>query len=101
MKTHKQNPIQVGDKVSIQYAADRYPATVVEVLRNGRTVVVRQDIARPMPDARPMSNQWQLFDNPDGAVQEFTLRNDGSYRAKNTYSPFLTRGWSHYYSYEF
>ncbi len=92
---------EIGDKVSMQYFADRYPGTVVGVLRNGRTIQVRHDTARPVPGSEPMSNTWQLFDNPAGHVEEYTLRNDGSYRLKNSYSARLVSGWSHYYSYEF
>ncbi|MCA1800421.1 MAG: hypothetical protein LC650_03935 [Actinobacteria bacterium] len=97
----RNQPYQIGDRVSMQYVADRYPGTVVDVQRGGRTLIVRQDTALPAPDAEPMSNKWTITENPDGGTETFTLRNDGSYRARHVSSPFLTNGWSHYYSYEF
>lgn len=92
---------EIGERVSMQHVADRYPGTVVGIERGGRTLLVRRDNAMPDPDSEPMSNKWIITENPDGYVEPFTLRNDGTYRAQSSSWPFLTPGWSHYYSYEF
>lgn len=89
----------IGDRVSMQHVADRYPGTIVGM--RGGILLVRRDTAEPTPGSEPMSNDWVISENPDGMVQEYTRRKDGSYRAKGSSFPVLVPGWSHYYSYEF
>lgn len=84
----------------MQHVADRYPATIIGQGR-AQTFLVQRDRAVPDPSFPAMSNRWLIYRDTDGPIYEFTLRRDGSYRAKGSKYPVLTKGWSHYYSYEF
>lgn len=96
----KTNP-EVGDRVSMQHVADRYPGTVVAVSPSGHTVTVRRDRAMPSKNSQPMSNQWDIYEDPTGIEEKYTRRKDGSYRHVGSSHPYLVSGWSHYHSYEF
>lgn len=89
----------VGDRVSMQHVADRYPGTVIEVGK--REILVREDSHRRREGAAPYTQDWIIEENPDGPVRKFTLRKDGRWRGVGSTVPILGHGWSYYHSYEF
>jgi hypothetical protein len=73
----------VGVGVTEIMWTDRRAGTIIEVKRNGRTLVVQYDEAI-RTDANGMSDaqSYRFERNTDAATREFTLRKDGTYRVK-------------------
>ena len=111
----------VGDRCSYSYHTDIHPATVVEVKRNGREVVVRTDNAELAEGEKPeiivggfaghCTNQrelkYDITENPDGALVTLVLR---KWRGRYVWThknnnpdgcQRLTAGWRKFYDYNF
>jgi hypothetical protein len=94
---------EIGMGATVSYAADSHAMTIIEVSQNGKTVIVQRDSAKATGES--MSNTWITTPNPQGATQEFTLRQNGRYVAAGESMKNGTKlhiGSRHeYYSYEF
>ena len=72
-----------GDGATIGIGSDCYPATVIEVSPNGKTVTVQYDFATPIKNFDFYGNQVYSFEcNRNGAIEVWTLRNHGRYARK-------------------
>ena len=74
---------KVGVGATIGIGSDCYPATVIEVSKNGRTVTVQMDNYKPSEGYEYYGNQvYDFIPNPNGAKEVWTLRNHGRYARK-------------------
>lgn len=95
---------EVGDGATILMWSDRHAATIVDIVpfKSGpnkgkpRTVTVQEDRAtRVDNNGMSDSQEWEFDRDPDGAVQTFTARRDGSFKG-------LLIGYrKHYYDFSF
>jgi hypothetical protein len=71
----------VGMGVTINYWSDRDPATVIQVLHNGRRLILQKDIAVRI-DTNGMSEcqDYDFFPDAEGSILHASLRKDGTYR---------------------
>jgi len=68
----------VGKGCSYGAGSDSYPATIVEVSKDGKTIWVTDDSHKPTEDYDYYSNQSHTFkSNMDGARTCYTLRKNG------------------------
>lgn len=99
-------PITPGDGATVLSWSDRQAATVTRVSPNGKTIAIREDIAKRTDD-RGMSDSQSYAYTFDfsAAEREWTLRTDGRWRARGTTkrtSPGLALGYrDHYHDYSF
>lgn len=71
----------LGMGATIHVGSDSYPATVIQVTRNGKRVVVQEDIATRIDNNGMSDSQDYTYEpNPDGEIHVATLRKDGRYR---------------------
>ena len=79
LSTHRNFIIPVvGEGVTIGIGSDRYPATIIEVSKNLKKIVVQYDIATPAPDCDIYSNQnWVITSDPNGRTRTYTWRKRG------------------------
>lgn len=72
---------QIGMAATICHWSDRTPATVIEISRNGKRLVLQEDISI-RTDTNGMSEmQSYLYKiDPHGCLYHATLRKDGRYR---------------------
>jgi hypothetical protein len=107
MNTETMNQIpRVGDGVTIAYFSDRKACTILEVSKSGKKVIVQMD-SMVRVDQRGMSDaqEYRYERNPEGSIQEFSLRNNGRWvrvgeNAKNG-TGLITTGRYGYYDYSF
>jgi len=82
-KNKQQTPVLViGDGATYFVGSDRYPYTIVEISKTGKTVKVQRDNAKntvAWPD-----QEWKFTANPDAPIETLTKRSDGAYRQKGT-----------------
>lgn len=68
----------VGMGASYGAGSDSYPATIVEVSSNGKTIWVTEDLYKPTKDFDFYSNQSYTYkSNMGGARRCYTLRKNG------------------------
>lgn len=86
LQTHRNFVIPVvGQGATVSIGSDCYPATVIEVSKNLRTVTIQMDTYTPAPGYEYFGNQvHEFFPNPDGAIEIWTLRNHGRYAKKGS-----------------
>lgn len=73
----------LGMGATIGIGSDCYPATVIEVSANGKTIKVQRDNYTPSAGYDYFGNQVHTFSmNPDGITEVWTLRNHGRYVRK-------------------
>lgn len=79
-KSITSNPT-VGEGATIYYYSDRKPATVVQVGRNGKRIIMQEDIATRI-DKNGMSEvqSYEYKSDPNGEILIATLRKDKTYR---------------------
>lgn len=78
----------VGMGATIHVGSDAYPATVIQVTRNGRRVVIQEDIATRIDQNGISEIQEYTYEpNPQGTIHVVTLRKDGQYRESGTTTP--------------
>lgn len=80
LTTHRNFKIPyVGEGVTYGWGSDRYPATIIEVSKNLRTIVIQDDTATPIKEGYDYySNQkYDITPNPEGGKQTFTWRDRG------------------------
>lgn len=92
----------VGVGVTEIMWTDRKAGTIIEVKRNGKTLVVQYDKAT-RTDANGMSDaqSYSFERDANGATREFTLRKDGTYRAKGGTGRLIVGVRDHYHDYSF
>jgi hypothetical protein len=74
-----------GMGVTLGIGSDRYPATIIEVSENKKTVIVQQDIFRPAKGYEYYGNQvYEFEENPIGRQYCFTLRKNGRWKEKGS-----------------
>ena len=73
--------IMVGMGATICYYSDREPATLIQILHNGRRIVLRTDKSiRTDNNGMSEIQKYNYEPDPNGAIHIATLRKDGSYR---------------------
>lgn len=69
---------EIGMGATIHFYTDRHAATVVDVSKSGRRIVVREDKAiRTDSNGSSESQSYRYEPNPGGAEHVFTLRKNG------------------------
>lgn len=82
----------VGMGATLHVGSDSYPATVIQVTRNGKRVVIQEDIATRIDNNGMSDSQDYTYEpNPEGELTVVTLRKDGSYRIEGQYGRGSTR----------
>lgn len=76
----RQQEPEVGMGATILMWTDRHAATVTEVSKSGKRIVVQEDTAR-RTDSNGMSDMqsYEFTPNPEGAKRAFTLRKNGAW----------------------
>jgi len=93
---------EVGMAATIHIGSDSHPATVIQVTRNGKRVVVQEDLAtRTDNNGMSESQQYTYQADPTGAIYIATLRKDGSYRVTGGKMPIHLGSRRKYYDYSF
>ena len=76
----KPEDIVVGDGATKCYMSDRVPCTVVEVLSEGKTVIVQEDRAIRTDRNGISEDQTYVYTPcPAGIKEKYTLRKNGRY----------------------
>jgi len=92
----------VGMGATIHVGSDSYPATVIQVTRNGKRVVIQEDIAiRIDNNGMSESQEYTYEPNPQGTIHIVTLRKDGRYRESGTTTPVSIGFRRKYYDFSF
>ncbi len=93
---------EVGMGATICYWSDRHAATIIQVTRNGKRIVLQEDIAI-RTDSNGMSEMqtYQFERDPNGALHIATKRKDGSYRITGGKTRVSIGNRSEYYDYSF
>lgn len=93
---------EVGMAATIQIGSDSYPATVIQVTRNGKRVVVQEDLSTRI-DNNGMSDsqQYQYQIDLTGTIYIATLRKDGTYRVTGGKLPIHLGSRRKYHDYSF
>lgn len=101
-KSTTSNIPTVGMGATIHVGSDSYPATVIQVTRNGKRVVVQEDTATRI-DSNGMSEsqQYTYEPNPQGTIHIATLRKDGRYRETGGKTPISIGSRRKYYDFSF
>jgi hypothetical protein len=95
-------PPEVGMGATIQIGSDSIPATIIQVTRNNRRVVVQEDLAtRTDNNGMSDSQQYTYQADPQGAIYIATLRKDGKYRLEGGKTPVTLGFRRKYYDYSF
>ena len=75
------NLVKVGIGATICMWSDRRAATIIRVEKNGKVIIVQEDIAiRIDKNGMSESQEYQYKENPNGSIQAFSFRKDGTYR---------------------
>lgn len=84
----------VGNGTTMGSGSDRYPGTIIEVRRNGATVVVQSDAYKRVGEVNIYSEMqdYEFFTNVNGSTREYTRRADGHYLLKGQNFGYLTIG---------
>lgn len=78
----------IGMGATIHVGSDSYPATVIQVTRNGKRVVIQEDIATRIDNnGLSESQEYTYMPNPQGEIHIVTLRKDGRYRETGGKTP--------------
>lgn len=101
-KSTTSNIPTVGMGATIHVGSDSYPATVIQVTRNGKRVVIQEDIATRI-DSNGMSESqdYKYEPNPQGEIHIVTLRKDGRYRETGGKTPVSIGFRRKYYDFSF
>lgn len=92
----------IGMGATIHVGSDAYPATVIQVTRNGKRVVIQEDIATRIDNNGMSESQDYTYEpNPEGEIHVVTLRKDGRYRESGTTTPVSIGFRRKYYDYSF
>ena len=92
----------VGVGVTEIMWTDRKAGTIIEVKRNGRTLVIQYDKAIRTDGLGMTDAQTYRFErDTDGATREFTLRKDGTYRVKGGSGRLILGVRDSYHDYSF
>jgi len=86
------NP-EVGDRVTYCIGSDRYASTVVK--RTKCRVTTRSDRVRQVGQYHG-DQRWIAVVDPNGRMDEFTLRPDGIWRPKGRACGYLVQGSHHH-----
>ncbi len=101
-KSTTSNMPTIGMGATIQVGSDSYPATVIQVTRNGKRVVVQEDIATRIDNnGMSESQEYTYQPNPEGTIHIATLRKDGRYRETGGKTPISIGFRRKYYDYSF
>jgi hypothetical protein len=110
-KEFTKDTLKVGDKVHRIMWSDRIPATVIEVRRNGREIVIQEDEATAAKSGLPIGHQdWEITRNTSGPLTILTWRSRNGkpvgYVPKGVNSPScmwnsVAPGWTYYYDWSF
>jgi len=74
-----------GMGVTLGIGSDRYPATIIEVSENKKTLIVRMDVFKPAKGYDYFANQvYEYEENLNGNQHCFTLRKDGKWKEKGS-----------------
>lgn len=75
----------VGDGVTVSIGSDCYPATIIAVSKNLRTVTIQMDNYKPAQGYEYFGNQvYEFTPNPNGVIEVWTFRNHGRYAKKGS-----------------
>lgn len=101
-KSTTSNIPTVGMGATIHVGSDSYPATVIQVTRNGKRVVIQEDTATRI-DSNGMSESqdYKYEPNPQGEIHIVTLRKDGRYRETGGKTPVSIGFRRKYYDFSF
>jgi hypothetical protein len=92
----------VGMGATIHVGSDAYPATVIQVTRNGKRVVIQEDIATRIDNNGMSESQDYTYEpNPEGEIHIVILCKDGRYRESGTTTPVSIGFRRKYYDYSF
>ena len=92
----------VGMGATIHVGSDSYPATVIQVTRNGKRVVIQEDIATRIDNNGMSESQDYTYEpNPKGEIHIVTLRKDGRYRETGGTTPVSIGFRRKYYDFSF
>lgn len=92
----------VGTGATIRIGSDSYPATIIQVTRNGKRIVLQEDNAT-RTDSNGMSElqDYTYETNPNGTTHIATLRKDGRYRLVGEQIPVSIGIRRKYYDFSF
>lgn len=92
----------VGMGGTIYYHSDREPVTVIQVLHNGKRIVLQEDKSIRVDLNDPFENQEYTYQlDPEGAIHHASLRKDGTYRLVNQKTVVSLGARRKYYDYSF
>jgi len=86
---------EVGMGVTYGYGSDRYPATIIEISKNGKQITIQDDTAVPGENFDYYGNQnYSITQNPNGSTRTYTFRKRGIWVQKGSARAigFLTIG---------
>lgn len=66
----------IGTGCTLKIGSDSYAYTIIAIERNGKTIAVQRD------KVKVAEGQYTFQPDPEGNTEEFTLRQNGEYRAK-------------------
>lgn len=101
-KSTTSNLPELGMGATIQVGSDSYPGTIIQITRNGKRIVVQEDLAT-RTDSNGMSEcqEYTYQPNPNGAIHIATLRKDGRYRITGCKTPISIGFRRKYYDFSF
>lgn len=83
----------IGMGATIRIGSDRYPATVIDVQRNGKTIVLQHDMMKRADQNGLSEDQTYLYvPNPNGKIEKATLRKHGKFCVTGTDYIFVHLG---------
>lgn len=78
----------IGMGATIRIGSDSYPATIIQVTRNGKRIVLQEDDAtRTDKNGLSELQEYTYQSNPNGTTHIATLRKDGRYRLQGEQIP--------------
>jgi hypothetical protein len=94
--------VEVGMGATICIGSDRYPATVIQITRNGKRIVLQEDFSTRTDNNGVSEMQHYNYEaNPNGTINIATLRKDGVYRLTGGKTRVSIGCRSKYYDYSF
>ena len=83
--------MKINDKVTVYVYGDEYPATIVDIRKNGREIDVQKDCATDVSleeqsiafmKSEDIVENYIIERDEKGVITTYTLRRDGKYKAK-------------------
>jgi hypothetical protein len=94
--------LYVGAGATINHWSDRTAATIIQILYDGRRLVIQEDKAIRMDNNGMSDSQEYLYEaDPNGAIYVVTLRKDGRYKIMKSTQTVTVGVRNKYHDYSF